>query len=373
MNLSPHARVVSGGKSPGRGFLGTNAGGRLAVLHGALIRLAGWAPDDMISSARRWLADGRVVDVAKAVSFVVQSGAGSISVDQARLVAEILGAADVDPDGLIDLDHDELVAMPGFTFSPSTGLARTARCIDLTAPTARHHRLDTVDLAAMAAAGETSGGAATVAGLWRSWRRPALATPWPPPRRVYLVQAITNEPDLLPMITLRVQLALVRVGEANPQVESFLDPAELAAYQRAALARSALLWAGRAMPAVEIARLFDPADQVGPSGFVSSRHVLDEADRADMLSYLDNGSPLWQATASTDDVVDRRRVAVVPMGFRTDGTWIWPEAAAYYLRHHAIAPDADLLSHARSVGFRTAVVDAVARHRAMAALQRLRP
>lgn len=55
-------------------------------------------------------------------------------------------------------------------------------------------------------------------------------------------------------------------------------------------------------------------------------------------------------TGTGEDVVDPARGAVVPMGLRTDGTWIWADAAAYYLREHHLAPDARLLAHIRRSG-----------------------
>jgi hypothetical protein len=68
------------------------------------------------------------------------------------------------------------------------------------------------------------------------------------------------------------------------------------------------------------------------------------------------------------DVMDNRRHAVVPMNFRTDGHWVWADAVAYYLRTYGLAPDADLLEHIRARQYEVAVVDAVASHRALAAL-----
>jgi hypothetical protein len=45
------------------------------------------------------------------------------------------------------------------------------------------------------------------------------------------------------------------------------------------------------------------------------------------------------------DVVDPEAGSVVPMSFRTDGTWIWTDTVEYYLSRHQLAPDAELITH----------------------------
>jgi len=113
---------------------------------------------------------------------------------------------------------------------------------------------------------------------------PAWPTPWPPPRRVYLVLARLNDPGALPAVTGRVQRALARTGEGNPQVESFLDPAGLPVYQRMALASSALLWTDRPAPPVEVADLFDSIDETGGPGFAGSRPALTDLERTELVT-----------------------------------------------------------------------------------------
>jgi hypothetical protein len=97
---------------------------------------------------------------------------------------------------------------------------------------------------------------------------------------------------------------------------------------------------------------------------------MDDAEEARLVAdYLDAGQPLLTTTGAMDDVVDPARRNVVPMGFRTDGTWIWTDSTTYYLRQHDLAPDAELLGHIRAAGYRMPMVDRVAIHRAIAALQ----
>ncbi|WP_410967564.1 hypothetical protein, partial [Salmonella sp. SAL4456] len=60
---------------------------------------------------------------------------------------------------------------------------------------------DAIDQAMLDALSAESG----AHGLWRVWRRPADGSPWPPPKRVYLVE-MDAEVEL-PAVTARLQLA----------------------------------------------------------------------------------------------------------------------------------------------------------------------
>jgi hypothetical protein len=59
-----------------------------------------------------------------------------------------------------------------------------------------------------------------------------------------------------------------------------------------------------------------------------------------VLAYLESGTVIRSTAELRDDVVDPRRRAAVPWNFNTDGAWIWSDAIAYYLRVHALAPQA---------------------------------
>src|SRR5262249_12672004 len=61
----------------------------------------------------------------------------------------------------------------------------------------------------------------------------------------------------------------------------------------------------------------------------------------------------------------------VPNTFRTDGRWIWSDAAAYYLHRYGLAPDPGLLAYIREREYVMPTVDGAAQHRAGAALRRL--
>jgi hypothetical protein len=171
------------------------------------------------------------------------------------------------------------------------------------------------------------------------------------------------------MLTAHLQRALVLAGETVPQVETFTDPDNLGPYQRTALGRSALLWTARPTPPIRVAELFDPVEEVGGPGFAVTRPRLDNREYDDVLAYLEAASPILTTTALMDDVVDDRQHGVVPMNVRTDGQWIWTDATSYYLRHYGLAPDPELLHHIRTSRYEVPLIDAVAVHRAMAALQ----
>jgi len=87
-----------------------------------------------------------------------------------------------------------------------------------------------------------------------------------------------------------------------------------------------------------------------------------------VLDYLHAGVSLLVTTAHMHDVIDRSQPNTVPMNFRTDGTWIWTDTTTYYLEHHRITPDPDLLAHIRSADYRIPALDGVAIHRAMTVL-----
>ena len=70
-----------------------------------------------------------------------------------------------------------------------------------------------------------------------------------------------------------------------------------------------------------------------------------------------------------DDVVDTSRLFCVPMTFRTDGTWVWSEASAYYAKQYRLQPDFGLLTHLRRNDYALPEVDSVMVYRALQALE----
>jgi hypothetical protein len=72
---------------------------------------------------------------------------------------------------------------------------------------------DHIDAAAVASARAQP----SVLGLWRAWRLPTNGSPWPPPRRIYLVE-VELSTDLEAVAT-RIRLDLASAGERDGQVE----------------------------------------------------------------------------------------------------------------------------------------------------------
>jgi hypothetical protein len=325
--------------------------------HHLLLRLAGKMPDSMVAQAREWLAAGRLDDAARAVAFTAAAQRVPLMEEDVALLDELLEAGDVDESTLADVEIAEYDAPPWFGFSAGRPDAPPpARASDVP--------LEDIDTVALAAATEASG----VRGLWRAWRYPVDGSPWPPPRRVYLVEA--DEAVDMVALTDRIQRRLAGAGETEPQVETYPVDADLPAYQRLAIAYGALLWASTPEPDIRIASVFDDVDpETGPL-FTDSHPQMEDADETErVIEYLNAGEPLLVTTAAMDDVVDRSGRNVVPMNFRTDGTWIWTDTTTYYLARHNLAPDPELLDHIRAADYSLPRLDGVAIHRAMAVLQ----
>jgi hypothetical protein len=87
------------------------------------------------------------------------------------------------------------------------------------------------------------------------------------------------------------------------------------------------------------------------------------------VQYLYGGEPLLVTAALMDDVLDSARVFCVPASFRTDGRWVWNEAAAYYAGEYQLEPDPGLLAHLRASDYSPPVVDGVGVYRALRALE----
>ncbi|MBW8485281.1 hypothetical protein [Actinomadura parmotrematis] len=75
---------------------------------------------------------------------------------------------------------------------------------------------------------------------------------------------------------------------------------------------------------------------------------LPDHERERVLAYLESAPAAHESSAAGSDLLDASRGAVVPAGYRTDGTWVWPASVAYYLRTHGVAPEPDLLAHIRA-------------------------
>ena len=99
-----------------------------------------------------------------------------------------------------------------------------------------------------------------------------------------------------------------------------------------------------------IAKVFDGAAE-GVPYYLPNHPRLTPAERAEPLAYLAAGTALLMTTATEPDFVEPTRGEVVPMNFRTDGTWVWNDALAYYLGEYGFAPEAEFLAAMRAAGW----------------------
>ncbi|MFI6763599.1 hypothetical protein ACIBF5_31195 [Micromonospora sp. NPDC050417] len=344
---------------------------QIAAVHQLLLRMAGRLPDELIVEARHWLVEGEFVGIAQAVVFAALAARIAVTEAEAALLSDVLRAAGEDVEALADLERSDADPQPLYGVAPVSPEVLEEHgpavpySLDLTVPYDGPGGPDEIDAAAVAAMAALAA-RAPVRALWRVWRFPAMGTEWPPSRRVYLLQA--DDEVSLPGLAAGLQNALAAAGETHPQVEAFLDPDALPAYQRTSLGFSALLWT--ATPAVVplVAQVFDTFDPGSEPGFDSTHPRLDEAEQDRVADYLDRGVPLLIAPDLAPDVLDPERPEVVPAVIRTDGRWIWIDAASYYLRGYGLAPDPDLLDEIRANDYLPPEVDAVALHRALSVL-----
>lgn len=323
--------------------------------HALLLRMAGQLPDELLATARGWLAAGRTDELSRALTFAVLASRLPMTGPDVLALSALVIEEGGDPVGLGGVpvtEPDAVVPWVFATLDPATSDGP---------PPAGDAPVD-------AAATDFVSSVDGVVGLWRAWRLPALPTPWPRPRRVYVLETAADaDPTSLGA---RLQVALDAAGEPHPQVEAYRTGAALPAYQRLARAEGRLLWAAAPADEVRIARVFDAVDPVsGPSFAPEHPVVADDAEFRLLLDRLEAGVPLLTTTAVAEDVVEPARGAVVPLSFRTDGSWIWTEATTYYLQRYALAPDPDLRAHLTGTPAPDGL-DGVALHRAAEALLR---
>ena len=115
---------------------------------------------------------------------------------------------------------------------------------------------------------------------------------------------------------------------------------------------------------IHIARV--PVGDGGVGGGVGPH--LDDAERERVAAFLAAGAPILMTTALSPDKLDSARGNVVGASFRTDGTWVWSDGLAYYVRAHGVAPEDALLLWIRGQDYRCATPDETAQDRALDAL-----
>jgi hypothetical protein len=351
----------------------SSAGGSAEAWHRLLLRLAGSLPDELISEARTWLAEGGQVDVAQAVGFAAATGRVPVAAADAVLMAAELRAAGEEAeliDGLERLDETAGTPLP-WIFTPfdprDPELGDHPGPVDLTSPD-EAASAEAADRVVATEAQEEDG----LLAVWRSWRAPADGSPWPAPRRVFVVQAGPRLPaDELAAVTSRFQDALSAAGEECPQVEVCGAGTPVPEYQSSACANAALVWAAEPAEPVRLARVFDAVDaRTGPM-FAEDHPLIEDFDEISrLLDYLGRGLPVLTTSATMADVLDPEAPDLVPLTFRTDGQWIWTDTISYYLERYGLAPEPELLAHLRLTPEAGPEVSDVALHRVLSFLQR---
>lgn len=337
---------------------------RATACHWMLLRLAGWIPDGLLTQSREWLAQGRLHDVAKAVTHAVLTARIRISPDDLDLLAELHADVGSVPSVLQTVETTEIEPIPAFGFAtdhPDT--AEGGSSADPAGSAEKVTRAEAVAQEAVAAASD----APSVLAVWRTWRFPADRAPWPPPRQIFVVE--TEEDASLVAVTSELQTALVAAGEAEPQIEVYPTRTDPPVYQQLARGVGALLWARNPDPGIRLAAVFDEVDAESGPRLRPDHPTVDEQERDLLLGYLSRGTLLMESTSGMEDIWDREAGPVVPISFRTDGHWIWSDATTYYLYEYSLAPEPAFLEHIRAREYTFEAVDGAAIHRALAVLE----
>jgi hypothetical protein len=311
------------------------------VLHQLLLGLAGRVPDADLAAMRNYLAADRPAELAARLAAVIAAVRPPLTQAEMSRARVLLRRHEQDPgvvNGCLRLDY-RLAAQ--FTFTEAhAGLPDCG----------------VTDQAVMDCAQD-----ADVIAVWRVFRHDADRQV----ARVYLCE--TRRGTDVAGLAARVQQALGRAGESVPKVEVFTEGTELSPYHDAAFAAAVLVVAEDRVP-VRLARVFDGADTGGPY-FLPDHPRLEGSERERLLSYLRAGERVLQTPGAMNDIVQKDRKGVVPVGFCSDGHWVWTEAVTYYLEHHHLRPEAGLVKHALGAPVRPAGrLNRLQRHRVLSAL-----
>jgi hypothetical protein len=102
---------------------------------------------------------------------------------------------------------------------------------------------------------------------------------------------------------------------------------------------------------LRIAAVFD-GEADGVPFFTPDRvRVIDPDGRAALVRYLSEAPLVVRAPGLEPDPLDPGRGPAVPVGYRSDGVWVWQEATAYYVAERWVAPEEDFLDHIERAGF----------------------
>ncbi|MEU1387755.1 MULTISPECIES: hypothetical protein [unclassified Nonomuraea] len=120
------------------------------------------------------------------------------------------------------------------------------------------------------------------------------------------------------------------------------------------------------VPTISVARVFDGVRDGVP--YFLPDHPREQDLR--LADYLNAGAAILSTPSLDLDRLDPARGAVVPLSFRTDGTWVWTDTVTYYLEEHGVRPDEELCAHIVAQGFRCPAVDQATAERTLRELRR---
>jgi hypothetical protein len=70
-----------------------------------------------------------------------------------------------------------------------------------------------------------------------------------------------------------------------------------------------------------------------------------------ILGFLAGGGFVLRSPGLREDRLDPTRTSAVPLGYLSDGEWVWPLEMSYYLEQHDVLPEEELLEHMRRCGY----------------------
>jgi hypothetical protein len=76
-----------------------------------------------------------------------------------------------------------------------------------------------------------------------------------------------------------------------------------------------------------------------------------------ILRFLAGGGFVLRSPGLREDRLDPSRVNAVPLGYLSDGEWIWPLEMSYYLEQHDILPEQEFRDHMRTCDYDAPVPD----------------
>ncbi|MGL4743052.1 MAG: hypothetical protein ACRCXL_01495 [Dermatophilaceae bacterium] len=294
-------------------------------------------PDDLIIFCRRAIVEQRMTDATLALGAQVLQTRPPVTRQEAGAIADILIQAGVDPEiaadvGLAPGDRHPVIEL---TAEPPGGAAEGADSVVQHGDAAVLSRLEGAD----------------VIGVWRAWRRPVLEAAWPPGRPIYLVE--TRSAAARDDVLVRAYGASGCVdGPDTPMVEPYIAGTALPPYHSAILVTGTLLFAAEEAAPVRVAGITDagPDDDGSPSDAAGEDTAKDEppmstedAERA--IRYLTQADIVLRTDELAVDPLDPDRGEVLPLDLRTDGTWVWSDATAYFLIEHGVPPEPEFAAY----------------------------